>query len=373
MKVLMISSSYPQNTKDWRVRFVSDLVYAMAQKKQVELHLWAPPGEKPSSVIDSLTDDESIWLRQLMDRGGIAHILRSRIIQRLFVAKTLLVKLRKVYKRNAEADVIHVNWLQNLLPLWGISNPAVISVLGSDYALLRLPFMVFLLRKVISQRRCILAPNADWMVNGLKKRFGDIAEIIPVPFGVKEMWFDIKRNVTPLKTRRKWIAVLRVTEKKIGSLFEWGEKIFGSEDELHLLGPMQEQIKIPEWAHYHGPTHPAVLRDNWFPEAAGLITLSQHDEGRPQVILEAMAAKVPIIASDIPAHRNIIEHRQTGWIARTRDDFHEGLKLLSNNDLNLKIGMNASEWVKRHIGTWDDCAERYIGVYEKLIGIKNES
>ena len=94
MKVLMISSSYPQNAEDWRVRFVSDLVYAMAQKKQVELHLWAPPGEKPSSVISSLTDDESIWLRQLMDRGGIAHIIRSRGVQRLFVAIKLLAKLR---------------------------------------------------------------------------------------------------------------------------------------------------------------------------------------------------------------------------------------------------------------------------------------
>ncbi len=370
MKVLMISSSYPQNAEDWRVRFVSDLVYAMAQKKQVDLHLWAPPGEKPSSVINALTDDESIWLRQLMDRGGIAHILRSSLIHRLFVANTLLAKLRKVYKRNADADVIHVNWLQSVLPLWTIPKPAVISVLGSDYGLLRLPFMVTLLRKVISQRRCIIAPNADWMVEGLKKHFGDIAEITTVPFGVKEMWFDIMRNSKSLQTRRKWIAVSRVTKKKIGHLFSWGENVFGEENELHLFGPMQEQIKIPQWVKYHGPTNPAQLHTQWFPEAAGLITLSQHDEGRPQVMLEAMAAKLPIIASDIPAHRNMIEHRQTGWIASTIEDFEEGLKLLSNNDFNIKIGMNASEWVKRHIGTWDDCAERYVVAYEKLIGIK---
>lgn len=32
MKVLMISSSYPQNAEDWRVRFVSDFVEAIAQK-----------------------------------------------------------------------------------------------------------------------------------------------------------------------------------------------------------------------------------------------------------------------------------------------------------------------------------------------------
>ncbi len=368
MKVLMISSSYPQDAEDWRVRFVSDLVYAMAQKNQVQLHLWAPSGARPSSVINGLTNDESIWLRKLMDRGGIAHTLRTGGIRGLFFAVKLLFKLRKAYLRHADADIIHVNWLQNALPLWGIPKPAVISVLGSDYGLLRLPGMIPLLRKVIRQRRCILAPNADWMVKGLEEHFGDIAEIRPVPFGVKDMWFDMKRNPKP-QTSRKWIVVSRVTEKKIGSLFSWGERIFGDEDELHLLGPMQEQMNIPNWVHYHGPTHPATLHDKWFPEATGLITLSDHDEGRPQVMLEAMAAKLPIIASDIPAHRNMIEHRQTGWIAKTREDFQEGLKWLSTGEANMRIGLAASEWVRQHVGTWDDCAERYIAAYEKLTGI----
>ena len=368
MKVLMISSSYPKDPEDWRGGFVSNLVYAMAQKKRVQLHLWAPPGEMPSSVLNGLTNDESIWLGKLTERGGIAHVLRTGGIQGIFVAAKLLSKLRKVYLRNPDADIVHVNWLQNALPLWGMRKPAVISVLGSDYGLLRYPFMVLLLRSVIRQRRCILAPNADWMVKGLEKHFGDIAEIRFVPFGVKDMWFEMKRNQPP-QARRKWIVVSRVTAKKIGSLFSWGKMIFGDEDELHLLGPMQEQITIPAWVHYHGATHPAALHDQWFPEATGLITLSDHDEGRPQVMLEAMAARLPIIASDIQAHRNMIEHRQTGWIAKTREDFREGLKWLSASDTNVKIGFAASEWVRQHIGTWDDCAERYLATYEKLAGI----
>jgi len=368
MKVLMISSSYSRDAEDWRSRFVSDLVYAMAQKNEVQLHLWAPPGERPASVGNASTKEEAIWLQELMDRGGMAHVVRTDGIRGLFVASGLLSKLRKAYRRHAaDADIIHVNWLQNALPLWGISKPAVISVLGSDYGLLRLPGMIPALRKVIRQRRCILAPNADWMLQGLEEHFGDIAEIRPIPFGVKDMWFDLKRNPKP-KTPRKWITVLRVTEKKIGSLFSWSENIFGDEDELHLLGPMQEHMTIPKWAHYHGPTHPAALHDKWFPEATGLITLSKHDEGRPQVMLEAMAAKLPIIASDIPAHRNMIEHRRTGWIAKTREDFQEGLKWLSAVEANTRIGLAASEWVRQHIGTWDDCADRYIAAYEKLTG-----
>ena len=362
----MISTSYPRDAEDWRARFVSDLVYAMVLKDQVQLHLWAPPGDMPSAVINSSTNDESIWLANLTNRGGIAHVLRTEGIRGLFVAAKLLSKLRKVYFRHKkDADIIHVNWLQNALPLWRIPKPAIISVLGSDYGLLRFTGMIPLLRKVFQQRHCILAPNADWMLKGLEMYFGDIAEIRYIPFGVKDMWFNMRRNPDPQK-KRIWIAVLRVTEKKIGPLFSWGEKIFGNENELHLLGPMQEQMTIPKWVHYHGPTNPIALHDQWFPEAAGLITLSDHDEGRPQVMLEAMAAKLPIIASDIAAHRNIIEHRQTGWIAQTSEDFQEGLGWLTDSHNNMITGLAASEWVRKHVGTWDDCAERYLAAYEKL-------
>src|SRR3546814_20018551 len=59
---------------------------------------------------------------------------------------------------------------------------------------------------------------------------------------------------------------------------------------LHLYGPMEEEVELPGWVHYHGPASPRLLADEVFPAARGLITLSQHAEGRPQVLLEAMAA-----------------------------------------------------------------------------------
>jgi glycosyltransferase involved in cell wall biosynthesis len=369
MKVLMISSSYPQDAEDWRARFISDLVYAMAHRGRVQLYLFSPPGETPSSVITALPKADSLWLKRLMDQGGLAHIFRSGGLHGLLTAGRFLLKLRKTYIQHKDVDIIHVNWLQNALPLWGIRKPTVISVLGSDYGFLRIPGMVPSLRAVIRERECILAPNADWMEKLLREHFADIADIHPIPFGVKDMWFNVSKDMRP-QTRRKWIAVTRITERKIGPLFSWGEGIFGDGHELHLLGPMQEQMSIPDWVHYHGPTSPDKLHDKWFPEASGLITLSLHDEGRPQVMLEAMAAGLPIIASDIPAHRNMIEHRETGWIVKTRKDFREALKWVALDEAALRIGSAASNWVRQNIGTWNDCAERYITAYTKLAGVK---
>src|SRR5690606_5256464 len=139
--------------------------------------------------------------------------------------------------------------------------------------------------------KCIIAPNAGWMIPELQKRFGDITEIRQIPFGIQDHWFEVSRSLPALP---RWLAVTRITKNKIGSLFEWGESFFGKERELHLFGPMQEKISLPEWAVWHGPASPENLAKNWFPSATGLITLSDHDEGRPQVMLEAMAAGLPI-------------------------------------------------------------------------------
>jgi glycosyltransferase involved in cell wall biosynthesis len=370
MRVTMVSTSYPFDPADWRGRFIKDLVYALAEDDAIELSLWAPPGEIPGNVVYRAAGTEAAWLKDLLARGGIAHLIRSRTIGGLEAVFKLLYLLRKNYLRDLQADVVHVNWLQNVLPLWGTSVPAVVSVLGTDFGLLRVPGITRMIRAVLRQRRCLIAPNAGWMVPELEKRFGDVAEIRPVPFGVDTRWFPIRPIRTPDAPRR-WLVVSRVTEKKIGPLFSWGEGLFGADDELHLLGPMQEDIPIPRWVHYHGPTNPDALEGHWFPRASGLITVSRHDEGRPQVILEAMAARLPVLASDIPAHRDVITHRETGWLVNTREEFAKGLEWLGNPDRNEATGSNAHDWVTQEIGTWRDCAARYRTAYQTVTGMRS--
>ena len=98
-----------------------------------------------------------------------------------------------------------------------------------------------------------------------------------------------------------------------------------------------------------------------------MITLSQHDEGRPQVLLEAMAAGLPIIASDISAHKNLIQHQHTGWIANSYDSFRQGMEWLSIPDNSASVGIAAKNWVKENVGTWRDCAAKYIQLYNSLL------
>jgi hypothetical protein len=294
----------------------------------------------------------------------MAHLLRTRRVLALGTVFSFLLRLRRAYRRKS-VDVVHANWLQNALPLWGTRTPALITVLGSDFGLLRLPGMRLVLRAMLRQRRAILAPNAEWMAPTLRQMFGDLAEIRTVPFGVDDVWFDVVRVPAPDNVHH-WIAVTRLTHAKLGELFTWGDGLFGSTRQLHLFGPMQETVDVPPWVHYHGPTHPAELQQKWFPMASGLITLSRHDEGRPQVLLEAMAAGVPVLASDLPAHRDMLQHQHTGWLATNRLEVEHGLDWLERPENSRLSGELACKWVKASIGTWDDCANRYAQAYRDL-------
>ena len=366
----MVSTSFPENSQDWRGRFIYDLVSALARKQEVDLGFWAPPGELPDNVYVVTTRSDVRWLKRLSQLGGIANALKNRPMSSPLFVIQLLTRLARSY-RSMPVDVCHVNWMQNALPLWGTSTPALISVLGSDFGLLRLPGMTSLLRAVFRQRRVMLAPNAEWMQPELEHLFGDVAEVYPIAFGIDDAWFSVERQ--PAEKVRNWLAITRLTKSKIGDLFDWGEGLFGEARRLHLFGPMQEKIMVPQWVQYHGTTNPHQLLQTWFPKASGLITLSRHDEGRPQVMLEAMAAGLPVIASDIPAHRDIVQHMDNGWLAVSPDSLEQGLVWLEEKKHNQVAGRSARDFVKASIGTWDDCADRYVTAYLKLLELALES
>lgn len=359
----MVSTSYPENLLDWRGRFIYDMTESLAGHHGLSIALWAPLGELPNRVESALRSGDARFLHNMLSAGGIAHLLRKKKLGGLVILFDLLRRLRRVY-RHSQHEVIHVNWLQNALPLWGTTTPTLVTVLGSDYGLLDKPGMRAMLRAVFRQRPTVLAPNASWMVPRLKADFGDVADVEAVHFGVSRSWFEIDRCAAESGC---WIAVTRLTRDKIGDLFAWGEGLFGSQRQLHLFGPMQEKLELPPWVIWHGPTHPAELRDQWFPRATGLLTLSRHDEGRPQVMLEAMAAGLPVIASDLPAHRDFVQHRETGWLVQERRQLGEAIAVLEDMHTNRRVGDEARRCIKETIGDWDDCADRYATLYQRLV------
>ncbi len=344
------------------------LVAALAREPSIELGVWAPPGELPERAMSVVSPVDADWLGGLMAAGGVSHMMRSGGWRAWLVPVRLLRMIGKAYRDNPGVDIYHINWLQCALPLPGNQKPALITVLGNDLRLLKLPFMRTMLLRAMKRRRVVICPNADWMRQPLAAAFGGVAEICPVSFGIDPDWYAINRE-RGLEKPYRWLAVTRLTADKIGSLFDWSERFFRDGlRELHLFGPMQENVEVPGWVHYHGPVTPQQLVSEWFPYACGLITLSRHAEGRPQVMLEAMAAGLPIIASRMPAHAGIVFDGETGVLCDDSDGYGAALLKLENTLTNRRMGEAARRWVAGEIGTWDDCAQRYVRIYKRLLG-----
>jgi hypothetical protein len=366
INVLCAATSYPADTNDWRGVFIRHLVDALARCEDIQLSLWAPPGPLPDNVRYLPNSDDERMLSGLMAAGGIAHLMRSRSLTGLTAPLKLLRSLHSTFRRESKTDLYHLNWLQTALPLPADGKPVLVTVLGTDLKLLQLPFVKSLLRRVVRQRAVTICPNAEWMQAPLEKAFGDIAQVQPIAFGIDSIWCDIQRR--PNTPQPEWLAVTRLTRDKLGPLLEWSEPLFrGQARKLHLLGPMQEQVSLPDWLQYHGPATPEQLAKHWFPRAHGLITLSRHAEGRPQVMLEAMAAGLPIIASDMPAHASLVQDGTTGVLCSDPAGYSNALQTLEDPATNLQYGDNARAWVLQEVGTWDDCAGRYLALYNKLL------
>jgi glycosyltransferase involved in cell wall biosynthesis len=368
LSVLLVSTTYPRNAGDWRGRFIADMVESLSRHNDLHLAVWAPPGELPDKVASGLTGEDAFFLEGMSHAGGVAHLLRTSKIRALGKVMELLNRLGKCYRRSNH-DIAHINWLQCAIPLpVNDHKPALITVLGSDYRWLSIPGVKQLLRRTLRGRRAVIAPNAEWMAPALQAAFGNLAEIRPIPFGIEHSWYDIRRSGSAAESG-KWLAVTRITRGKVGDLFDWGLSAFTASRSLTLLGPHQEDsITIPSWVDYQGATSPEALRTVWFQNAAGLISLSKHDEGRPQVMLEAMASGLPIIASDLPAHRDIVQHGETGFIVSTPDELENALAYLSVSANNVRMGEAARRAALTRYGTWDDCAERYMAAYRDLMG-----
>lgn len=131
-------------------------------------------------------------------------------------------------------------------------------------------------------------------------------------------------------------------------------KIIGDGEELANLKKISFGKKVRFLGNF---SHDKVLKEL---ETADLFCLPSEIEGFGIATLEAMAAGLPFLNSDIPVHREIAQKSQAGLLFD--NDLSEKIKLLiADKNLYKKLSQNALKFAGQN--TWEKQAKKYEDLF----------
>ncbi len=109
--------------------------------------------------------------------------------------------------------------------------------------------------------------------------------------------------------------------------------------------------------------------------ASDIFVLPSYQEGLPNVVLEAMACRKPVIATRVGGIPEVVSDGVTGILVEPRNVFQltEAMQtLLRDEDLCSRLGVAAEGLINERF-TWEASADSLIKIYQDLLENKSEN
>jgi glycosyltransferase involved in cell wall biosynthesis len=266
-----------------------------------------------------------------------------------------------------------------LVGQWICGVPYIISLRGGDVPGAE-PSLNFLHRFLSPIRRTILKNGIAIVANsdGLRKmaETADPFAVQVIPNGV-DTGFFIPAQSKPARNE----SVLRILfvgrfrhQKNLPFLFRQAAQLPATTFELHLVGDGPEKQQLEELARKLGIAS-AITWHGWLPPAALLKMYQSADclvnpslyEGMPNVVLEAMACGLPVIASRVPGNDELVREGETGFLfdLQEPDSLMNAFgQLMNNRGLCARLGANARNRVTKNF-SWSNVAQAYLALFPR--------
>ena len=391
MKVLLISNAFPNSAEPVRGIFTYQIVKALQKMCDVEVVAplpWVPPFLKKKSLLRY--PHANVPAKERIGDIKVYHP-RYLVIPKIFGfmhAVFMYFPLLKLVRRlvqNNKVDLINAHWIfpDGVAATWvanKLNKPIILTGLGCDINYY--PSLLF--RKQQIKMALNLANLITVKGNGLKQKILDMGiqehKVTVIPNGLDLRHFKIMdKNEARLRLGIKGIGPFLLT---VGSL----DQVKGNQFLLeainqmachreglpHLLlvgeGPLKEDLLfqaqrygIADRIKFVGK-RPYDEIPLWM-NAADVFCLPSIREGRPNVLLEALACGTPAVGSDVGSVPEII-HDRNGRVAKVADP-----KSLRRQLLTCLKQRWDREAIRKTVGsfTWDDCAELYIRAYQQAV------
>ena len=258
--------------------------------------------------------------------------------------------------------------------------PYVISLRGGDVpgtekSLAKIHKIFQPLRRLIFRHSKAIIANSEGL-----RRLAENADPFPVkviPNGVDTGFFAPPETKPKNNGPFKLLFAGRFQEQKnlfflleeMNILAKEIQKVF----ELHIVGngPLEESLKkhansmeIREKIFWHNWCSKDELKKK-YQQADCLVNPSLY-EGMPNVVLEAMACALPVVASRVAGNENVVKHGETGLLFELNrpKEFRQAVAMIiMDNEQGFRMGQKGRVLVENRF-SWNRVAQEYIQLFE---------
>jgi glycosyltransferase involved in cell wall biosynthesis len=386
LRVLMVTTSFPVGANRASGIFVKRLADRLGE--EVYLKVIAPSSNSLCDISYSypvyfFRYAPRKWQKLAHQPGGVMVALKTSPWLFLLLPAFVLMMFFCVIKEGRKIDVIHANWsITGLVAGFAgfcISKPVITTLRGSDVRNVgQSIFSRFVIRQVFRLNKFVVTVS-----NAIKS---DLCELMPnrisrlccIPNGVSDELLSVSRTSFTGSMIITTIGNL-IPLKDVGTIIRAFSKL-DSDLRLRIIGDGIERSELEDLCQslgckgrvdFLGVIEPGGIRREL--EMANIFVLASHSEGKPNVVLEAMAAGCAVVSTDLPGVREVLEAGVSGCVFSPGDvdalTDHLSV-LISSKSKRERLGVNARNRIKSMGLTWQKCADSYLELYYRAVGSK---
>jgi glycosyltransferase involved in cell wall biosynthesis len=398
VKICFVTTSFIRNAHDHYARFVYEQAKSVRSvEPDIAVVVVAPhgPGLADREMIDGLEIHRAryFWPARLQrlayQHEGLFETLCSSRLALVQLPFFLLALMLKLLGASRNAHVIHAQWVPTaavaLVVGWLRRIPVVVSVRGADLNTARKSRFGRWLTRAILGRVNYVVTVSDEFRDLLARELGCSKPLAALYNGVDTEQFhprdkQASRRELGLPADRALVLYVGglIERKGVRTLIEALAHDSSRPVALYLAGegPQLDALKalaarngVTERVHFLGK----VGKDQvhlWM-SAADMLVLPSYSEGRPNVVLEAMANGTPVVATAVNGTTELIRGGEDGLLFEPGDV--AGLaacvsKVLAEPGLAAKLRVRGPERIASLGLTWPAHGRRLLAIYRDVLG-----
>ncbi|MFQ5638469.1 MAG: glycosyltransferase [bacterium] len=390
----MITTSFPRFIGDYPGIFVLRLCRALFLL-DVEIQVVAPSDRNEPSyeIINGCTVHRFQYfspknLQKLAyGPGGIPANLQRNPLLIVLIPFFVVIFFLKTLKVSKNVDIIHAQWLYSGMIAAFVKimrgTPFVVTLRGSDTIRSgKGGLSHFVSKWVLKHADLVTTVNQDlrhWAIQ---------QGVAPNAVFVIRNGVELNKNAEIKKSnslcRLIFVGHL-VPAKGLNFLIEALAIVYRVNNSVRLtvvgdgveINPLRKNVQVKGLnaiVDFQG-----VQPSNRIPQlmqGADCLVLPSLREGTPNVVLEAMACGLPIVASDLPGIREVVQDGITGLLVKpghTEELAEKILQVIQNHEYRTEMGEKGFQAISELQLGWKHSAKQYLEIYQKTCAVSRES